>query len=55
MKKAAADDVGAVEEYLAAVPEPARGTLLKIRAIHPRGRAGGRHRGDQLRHACVPV
>ena len=32
MKKAAADDVGAVEEYLAAVPEPARGTLLKIRA-----------------------
>jgi len=32
MKKAAADDAAAVEEYLAAVPEPARGTLLKIRA-----------------------
>jgi uncharacterized protein YdhG (YjbR/CyaY superfamily) len=31
MKKSAKDELQKVEEYLAAVPEPARGTLLKLR------------------------
>jgi len=43
------------DEYLAAIPEPARSTLKKIRAAIRSAVAGGGHRSHQLWHALVQV